>query len=117
MAEKLRRYELESAPEYARALAHWERASTGAESEQERQEFARLKGLIDGGGALTYWDQVAPLMRARLEKMQAAVVAHAAKQAPLADEAKALAEMEKATEELQVEEPAAEPTPSEQPAS
>ena len=31
MEEKKKHHELESAPEYARALAHWERASLDAE--------------------------------------------------------------------------------------
>ena len=59
MEEKQKRHELESAPEYAKALAHWERASTDADAD-EQQELARLKGLIDGGGAAHYWDEVAP---------------------------------------------------------
>ena len=58
--------------------------------------------MLDGGGAMDYWDQVAPLMQARLQKVQAAVMEHAARQAPLAEEAKALADKQKAAEELQV---------------
>ena len=83
MEEKQKRHELESAPEYAKALAHWERASANADAE-ERQEFARLRGLIDGGGAAHYWDQVMPLMQARLTKVQAAIIEQAGKQQPLA---------------------------------
>ena len=105
MAEKKKRYDLETAPEYARALAHWERASMNADTE-EQTELARLKGLIDGGGANEYWDQVAPLMQSRLHKVQSAVIEHAARQEPLAQEAAALADKQKIAEELQVKEPA-----------
>lgn len=102
MEERRKRHELESAPEYAKAIAHWESASANAESEEERQEWARLKGLIEGGGAMDYWGQVSPIIQARLERVQAAVVEQAGRQAPMATEAKELAEKQKATEELQV---------------
>ena len=50
-------------------------------------------------------------MQGRLQKVRADAIANAAKQAPLDEEAAAIAEKEKATAELQVkEEPRAEPT-------
>ena len=111
MEEKARRHDLESAPEYAKALGHWDRASAAAENDEERQEWSRLKGLIEGGGASQYWDEVAPIMQGRLQKVRADAIANAAKQWPLDEEAAAIAEKEKATAELQVkEEPRAEPT-------
>ena len=68
MAEKQKRHELESAPEYARALAHWERVSMNADAD-EAIELARLKGVIEGGGgAARYWQEVHPLTEARLQK-------------------------------------------------
>lgn len=102
MAERLRQYDVENNPETESAREHWEKASAAVETEEERQEWARLKGLIEGGGAMDYWDQVAPIMQARLETIQAAIVEQAGRQAPLAEEAAALADKQKASEELQV---------------
>ena len=103
MAEKKRRYELESNSEYARALGHLERASQGAESVQEREAFARLRGLIEGGDFGGYWRDCQPIMEARLLRIREQVVEQAAQQAPLAEKAKILAEQQKATEELERE--------------
>ena len=106
MADKLRRHEVESNPETQPAREHWEKASAGAETNEEREVFARLRGLIDGGAAASYWGQVAPIMQARLQKVQAAVIEQAAKVGPMAEEARVLAEQERATEELQVKQEA-----------
>jgi hypothetical protein len=107
MAEKQKRQELESAPEYARALAHWDRVSMDADAD-EAIELARLKGVIEGGGANRYWQEVHPLTETRLEKARAAVVENARRQARTAVDAVALTAKQKAIEELQV--PQEEPT-------
>lgn len=119
MAEKKKRHEVESHSEYARALGHFERASQGAESEQEREGFARLHGLIEGGDFAGYWRDCQPLMEQRLQRIREQVVEQAARQAPLAEEARELAAEQRAAEELQVKEEApvesGEPTEENQP--
>lgn len=103
MAEQWKRHELESAPEYARALAHWDRASMNAESEAERQQFARLKGIIDGSPN-QYWDEVAPIMQARYERAKSQLDEQIGKQAIVVGESKAMAEALEAVSELQIQE-------------
>jgi hypothetical protein len=100
MEGKLRQFEIESNPETSLARQHWETASAGADSEQERQEWARLKGRIDGGAASSYWDEARAILDARLARIREKIVTQAAKQAPLAMEAKELAAQQKATEAL-----------------
>lgn len=102
MEEKLKRHELESAPEYQRALEHWQRATLNADT-NEQQELARLKGMIDGGAASHYWDEVAPLMRGRLQKVQQRMEEQIGKQAIVVGESKAMAAELEAASELQVE--------------
>lgn len=88
MESKLRRYEAENNPETKPAFEHWERASASAETNEEKEQWARLKGLIDAGSADSYWDEVAPVMKAQLDKIQSDTINHAAKQAPLAKKQK-----------------------------
>lgn len=102
MEEKKRRHELESAPEFAQALAHWESASANAESEEEREEWARLKGLIEGGGALDYWGQAHPILERRLAKIQESFGNQIERQSEIVNETKALADEVEAVAELQV---------------
>jgi len=102
MAEKKRRHELESDNEYAKALAHWERADQSAENEDERESLARLRGLIEGGDFGGYWQECQPLMESRLQRIREQMVEQAAEQAPFAEKSKVLAEQQKAAEELQV---------------
>ncbi len=102
MEGRKRQYELENQPEYAKALAHWERAHVAAKTEQEKEEWARLKGVIEGGGAMSYWDQVAPIMAARLAEAQERWNGQVAKQAAIVGETKALAAEVEAVNELQV---------------
>ena len=74
MAEKMRRYKVESNPETAKAREHLESASAGADPDEQR-EFARLRGLIEAGQAGAYWDEVRPILEARLNRIQERVQA------------------------------------------
>ena len=78
MAEKARRHAVESNPETVKAREHHLSASAGAETHEEKQEWARLSGLIEAGAANDYWNQAAPLMSARLAKLQERVSAEQA---------------------------------------
>jgi len=114
MAEKLRRYEVENNPETKPAREHWQSASADAETAEERIEWARLKGLVEAGAANRYWTEVQPIMQRRLERLEARIAEHAAKQAPLAEQAKVLAEQYEAASALTVDlsEDQAEGTPA-----
>jgi len=102
MADAKRKYEIDNDPEVIRARAHLESARAGAEPE-EAVELARLSGILSAGQSALYWDAATELMQARLRRVQEQVAQHGEKQAPLNQEAKALAEKQKATEALQVE--------------
>ena len=102
MADKLRQYEVENNPETKPALEHWERANVSAETEEQKQEWARLKGLIDSGHASLYWDEVAPIMQSRLTEMENCWEKQVENQAIAIEDTKAMAgEMER-FRELQV---------------
>jgi len=103
MAEKARRHQLENSPEYSRALDHWQRASQGAESVEEQAAFAKLKGLIESGGAANYWAECQQLLEDRLRRIQAKMSDHSGRQAPLDLEAKNLAAEELAAEKLLID--------------
>jgi len=102
MVEKLRRYEVENNPQTKPAREHWQGASADAETPQEKVEWSRLRGLIEGGAVNRYWTEVQPIMERRLQKLEARIAEHAARQAPMIQEATALAEKRKTTEALQV---------------
>ncbi len=105
MADKLRRYEVETNPETKPAREHWERASASAETDEERQQWARLRGLIDGGGAAAYWDQVSPIMQARLQKAKQNWDGQISEQAVTMAKSRAMSEQLAEIEELQVPSP------------
>lgn len=102
MADKLRKYEAANNPETKPARNHWEKASAGAESEEEKREWARLHFLIEGGAANRYWSEVAPIMQARLHKMQKSWDEQIGKQAAIVGETKAMANELAQVEVLQV---------------
>ena len=121
MAEKNRRYQLESSSEYARAADHLERISRDADP-TELTTLAKLKGVIEAGGFSDYWEQCRPLMEQRLQRVQQQLADHAARQAPMDQQARTLAQREKAAAEglhaaeqaTAPVEPATEETPNEQ---
>lgn len=104
MADKLRQYEVENNPETKPAREHWQKASAGAETDTERREWALLHGLIDGGAANRYWELAQPILERRLQSIEKKIVEHAGRQAPLAEEGKALATALEDTSALQVTE-------------
>lgn len=101
MAERKKRHEVESSSEHAQALAHWERGHVAAESDEERQEWARLKSIVDAYPN-DYWHEVAPIMQGRLQKLQERWNEQLAKQAAVVEESKAVAAEVEAVSELQV---------------
>lgn len=78
MAEKQRRFDVESNPETALCRAHLASASLGADTPEEKEAWARLAGLVEGGASAEYWDGSARLCAIRLEKSQAALAQHTA---------------------------------------
>jgi hypothetical protein len=84
MEEKKRQYEIESNPETVKAREHWLIAAENCE-DGERTEFARLRGLIEGGGASQYWKEVSTLIENRRTRISAAIEADKAEHA-IADE-------------------------------
>lgn len=104
MSARLRQYEVENNPETKPAREHWEKASAGAETDEERQEWARLKGLVESGGAMEYWDQARPILERRLETIQESFGDQIEQQAAVVDATKALADEVEAVSDLQVTE-------------
>jgi hypothetical protein len=90
MADKLREFEVENNPETKPAREHWQKASAAADTDEERREWARLKGLIDGGAAGTYWQEAQPILERRLTLIGEKIVEHAGRQAPLDEEGRVL---------------------------
>jgi hypothetical protein len=81
MTERARRHAVESNPETAKAREHLATASAAADTPEERNEWARLAGLIDGGQADAYWDGAAALVSARLSRLQSRQAEEADKKA------------------------------------
>jgi hypothetical protein len=92
MADKQVRFELESSPEYAKALDHWQRASERAETPAEKAEWAKLKGFIEAGAFVAYYDGCAPIVQARLAKLQEGWDSQLNRQSEIVNETKALSE-------------------------
>ena len=90
MAEKKRRFELENAPEYQRAMDHLERVQQNATPE-ESETLARLRGVLDAGDTAGYWQHVAPITENRRARVLERWNGQIAKQASVVEESKALA--------------------------
>ena len=103
MADKLREFEVMNNSETKPAREHWEKANAAAESPEEKREWARLKGLIDGGGANQYWQQCQPLIEKRLAAIQQRMDEQIGKQAIVVGESKALAVELESVSELQIQ--------------
>ena len=99
MAERARRHAVETNPETIKAREHLATVSQGAD-DAERLELARLRGLIEAGGAADYWAQVQPLTQARLARLQERVAAETANRAEHDAEWEALQAELKAAEGL-----------------
>lgn len=102
LAERKRQYEIDNDPEVQKARTHLESVQAGIETEEERNEFARLSGLLAAGQSGQYWTDVAPICQLRLRKMQERWDEQIAAQAVTVAETKAMAEQLATMEELQV---------------
>lgn len=76
-AAKLRQHLLDTDPEVIKAREHFASAIAAAETPEEQAEWAKCRGLIDGGASGEYWARASELLNARLQRIQARAAAEA----------------------------------------